>query len=77
MPENQSVWWIKPKDLDDLTVEEVEGGFDLSAPDGTECAAWLSYYNQTEELRQTFNDAFVEMLREHLENLEEKHGCTD
>lgn len=77
MPENQSVWWIRPKDLDDLTVEEVEGGFDLSAPDGTECAAWLSYYNQTEELRQTFNDAFVEMLMEHLENLKEHHGCTD
>lgn len=68
--ELRAVWWPSPEALRDLTVEDAEGGFTLSAPDGTECAAWLGHYNQTDELREQFNRAFVACLAQHLERLE-------
>ena len=72
-----SFWWPSPEAIQDLVVEDVEGGFDLSAPDDTECGAWLSYWNQTPEHVQTFSDAFTEMLRTHLDTLEEENGKTE
>ena len=75
--ELHQIWWPSPEAIDDLTIEETEEGFELQAPDGTECARWLSYYSRTEELHKTFEAAFVEVLKQHLENLENKNGCTD
>jgi hypothetical protein len=67
-------WWPHPDALQDLTVEDGEGGFDLSAPDDTECGAWLSYWNQSPEHVQIFNEAFTESLRNHLDTLKDENG---
>lgn len=75
--ESHQMWWPSPEAVDDLTVEETEKGFKLQAPDGTECACWLSYYSQTEELRKVFEAALVDMLWERLGNLGNENGCTD
>jgi len=64
------IWWPSPEALWDLTVEDAEHGFTLIAPDNTECAAWLGYYNQTDELRERFNQAFVACLAQYLGRLE-------
>lgn len=58
------MWWPHPDAFDDLTVTDTETGFELSAPDGSECAIWLEYFNRTEELHEEFETSFVEMLRE-------------
>ena len=58
------MWWPHPDAFDALTVTDTEEGFELSAPDGSECAFWLEYFNFTEELHEEFETAFVEMLRD-------------
>jgi hypothetical protein len=58
------MWWPHPDAFDDLTVTDTETGYQLSAPDGSECAIWLEYFNHTEELHEEFETCFVEMLRE-------------
>ena len=76
-PTNIEMWWPSPEALKDLTVEDAEEGFTLSAPDGSDCAAWLNYWNCSEEHLQVFNEAFVEMLRAYLYTLENEHGETE
>lgn len=71
------IWWPSAKAIEDLTIEETEEGFTLQAPGGTECDAWLSYYNESDERRETFNAAFVEMLKQHLERLKDQNGCSE
>jgi len=58
------MWWPHPDAFDDLIVTDTETGFELSAPDGSECAIWLEYFNRTEELHEEFETCFVETLRE-------------
>ena len=58
------MWWPHPDAFDDLTVIDTEEGFELSAPDKSECGLWLGHYNSTEELHKEFETAFVEMLRD-------------
>jgi len=58
------MWFPHPDAFDDLTVTETETGFELSAPDGSECSIWLEYFNRTEELHEEFETFFVEMLSE-------------
>ena len=58
------MWWPHLDALDDLTITDTETGFQLSAPNGSECAVWLEYFNRTEELHEEFETSFVEMLRE-------------
>lgn len=65
-----TIWYPSPGAFDDLTVTDTEQGFELSAPDGTECADWLGYYNSTEELHEEFEREFVAMLTEHARRLE-------
>jgi hypothetical protein len=60
--------------LDDLTITEIEDGFQFSAPDGTQCAAWLSYYNSTDELREEFSELIISALKTRLEEIEGQHG---
>ncbi len=74
MMEGNDIWWPSKRALNDLTIDEIEGGFTLSAPDGTECADWLGYYNSTDELRELFNAAFVRALTEYIQKLEQDGG---
>jgi hypothetical protein len=65
------IWWPHPDALDDLTVEitEEEDGsatIHLEAPDGTECADWLNYFNASEERHQVFEREFLRTLIEHI-----------
>ena len=61
------MWWPHPDAFDDLIVTDTEEGFELSAPDGSECGLWLGYFNRTEELHKEFETAFVQILREAVE----------
>jgi hypothetical protein len=65
-----AIWYPSLKAFDDLMIVETEDGLEFSAPDGTECAAWLGYYNSTEELREEFNADINGVLTEHIERLE-------
>lgn len=58
------MWWPHPDAFDDLTVTDTEDGYELSAPDDSECGFWLGYFNSTEELQKEFETSFVNMLRE-------------
>ena len=61
-----SVWWpIPAEELDDLRVEEVEGGFEFSAPEGTPCGKWLRFWNETEERRERFSKEVLKSILEH------------
>ena len=57
------IWWPSPSALDDLNVIDTETGFDLEAPEGTECGEWLAYFNETPERKEAFERAFIEMLK--------------
>lgn len=72
-----TMWWPSPEALEDLTVEDSEHGFELSAPDETECGAWLNFWSQDEKHQKTFNDAFVEVLKDYLNFLETENGETE
>lgn len=69
------IWWPHPSALDDLTVEFGEDEEDgscqihLSAPDGTECADWLNYFNETDERKAAFERAFIQSLLDQIEML--------
>ena len=61
------MWWPHPDAFDDLIVTDTEEGFELSAPDGSECGLWLGHYNSTKELHEEFETSFVNVLREAVE----------
>jgi hypothetical protein len=65
-----SIWYLSLSALDDLTVTENEDGFEFSAPEGTECAAWLGHYDSTAELREEFSTAIIASLIDRIEELE-------
>jgi hypothetical protein len=67
-------WWPHPAALQDLTVEDVEDGYDLSAPANTECWDWLSYWSQSPEHHKVFTDAFIETLKAHIDFLDKQNG---
>jgi hypothetical protein len=73
-PTLNEMWWPSSAALDDLVVEDFEEGFTLSAPDGTVCAEWLNFWNQSEEHKQIFSKAFEEMLRVYLDTLKDENG---
>jgi hypothetical protein len=67
-------WWPNPQAFDDLTVEfeDTEDGgslIHLDAPDGTECAEWLSFYQETPERLAAFEKEFMRTLLEHAQRL--------
>lgn len=70
------MWWPSPKDLEDLEVEENEGGLSFSAPEDSECSAWLQYFSQTEELRLEFENEINNCLLLYL-NQKEQDGETE
>ena len=66
------IWWPHPSALDDLSVsftdhEDGSATIHLSAPDDTECADWLSYFNETEERKAAFERAFIQSLLDQIE----------
>lgn len=65
-----SIWYPSRVALDDLTVTETDDGFEFSAPDGSECAAWLGYFNSTEELQEEFNVAIINAIKNRIEELD-------
>jgi len=73
-----SFWWPHPDAFNDLTVSDIDDGWQLSAPDDTELAAWINYWSQDEEHHALFQTVFVRALTEHanfvLDSLEEQHG---
>jgi hypothetical protein len=69
-------WWPSPGAFDNLTVTDTEDGWDLSAPDDTELAEWLSYWNQSEEHHALFQTVFVKALTDHAELVIENYGKT-
>lgn len=71
------MWWPSPEAFDVLVVEDVENGFDLSAPDDSECGLWLSYWNQSEEHREFFSKEFTKVLIEHANLTLDQHGKTE
>ena len=56
-------WWPHPDSFSELTVEDSEDGFELSAPDDSEIAKWLSYYNSSDELRAQFNIELINAIQ--------------
>jgi hypothetical protein len=78
------IWWPHPSAFDDLTVEfeDLEDGgsiIHLGAPDGTECAEWLAYFQETPERQEAFQREFMKSLKNHIQRLEngEIEGVTD
>jgi hypothetical protein len=71
------MWWPTPESLKDLTVEETEEGFDLSAPEGSECGLWLAYFSETEELRQEFQAEFETCLLNYIQEQDGKNEVPD
>lgn len=71
------MWWPTPEAFDDLVVEDAKNGFDLSAPDDSECGEWLSYWNQDEEHRKFFEQEFKEILLTYAQSILEEHGKTE
>ena len=67
-------WWPHPEAFQDLTVEDTEEGFTLSAPDNTECAEWLSYWDQDEAHHRIFEDMFIQVLTDQANKTLETHG---
>ena len=69
-------WWPDPSAFEDLTVEDAEGGFTLTAPDDTECGDWLTYWNQSPEHIELFTEAFTECLQNYIDTTIEENGQT-
>lgn len=65
-----TMWWPSPETLSDLVVEDAEGGFSLSAPEDTECSAWLEYWSQSPEHQEFFCQQFLTVLTAYLKSLE-------
>ena len=69
-----TMWWPSPEAFNDLTVEDADEGFTLSAPDDTECGEWLAHWNQDEEHQKVFNEAFIEVLMNYIKTHDLEHG---
>jgi hypothetical protein len=68
------IWWPHPSAFDDLTVEteDTEDGgslIHLSAPDNTECAEWLAYFQETPQRQAAFEREFMRSLLEHAQRV--------
>lgn len=73
-PTEIEMWWPTPSAFDDLTVEDAEHGFTLSAPDDTECGEWLAFWAQDEEHHVLFEKEFITVLTDYCNLLEQAHG---
>jgi hypothetical protein len=56
-------FWPSPEILTDLVVSQIgETSFEFSAPEGTECAKWLSLFDKTPELQEEFRSNVIKMI---------------
>ena len=69
-------FWPSPDAFEDLTVEDTDEGFTLTAPDDTECGEWLAHWNQSPEHIELFTEAFTEALTNNLDTILEENGQT-
>ena len=67
-------FWPSPDAFEDLTVEDTDDGFTLTAPDDTECGEWLAYWSQSPEHIELFTEAFTEALKNNLDTILEENG---
>ena len=67
-------FWPSPDAFEDLTVEDADEGFTLTAPDDSECGEWLAFWNQSPEHLELFTKEFTKNL---LNYLEEVNGQTE
>jgi len=67
-PKPTDFWWLSLKAFDDITVENTEEGWSLSAPDESEAGKWLAHYNSTEELHAQFNQELTKALMDRVEH---------
>lgn len=65
-----AIWWPHPSAFDDLTVTETEDGFEFSAPDGTECADWLSYFSETPERKAAWESEILNSITNYIQHFE-------
>ena len=70
-------WWPSLEAFDNLTVEDAEEGFTLTAPDDTECGEWLAYWNQSPEHLELFTEAFTQALKNNLDTILGQDGQTE
>ena len=68
------MWWPSPEAFEDLTVEDAEHGFDLSAPDDTECGEWLAFWNQDEAHHLVFEKEFTAVLSHYANKILDANG---
>ncbi len=73
-PTDIEMWWPSPEAFEDLTVEDAEYGFDLSAPDGTECAEWLAHWAQDEAHHKVFEVQFIKVLSDYANKILNTNG---
>lgn len=66
-------FWPSPDAFEDLTVEDTDEGFTLTAPDNTECGEWLAYWNQSSEHIELFTETFTETLTSYLKTINGKN----
>ncbi len=71
------MWWPSPEAFNDLTVEDAENGFTLSAPDDTECGEWLAFWSQDESHHMVFEKEFTEVIKHYTNQTLEQHGETE
>jgi hypothetical protein len=72
-----SFWYPSQEAFSDLTVTETEDGFTFSAPDDTECADWLGYYNSTEELQKEFTAEIINAIQAYINKLDNGNSQQD
>jgi DUF438 domain-containing protein len=76
-PKPTEFWWLSLEAFDDITVEDTEEGFALTAPDESEAGKWLAHYNSTEELHAQFTQELTKALMDrvkHYDTQEEING---
>jgi hypothetical protein len=71
------MWWPSPEAFDVLIVEDAEYGFDLSAPDDSECGEWLAYWSQDDIHQKVFEQEFIAVLKHYANEILDQHGETE
>ena len=66
------MWRRRPESFSDLSITDTKEGWQPEAPDNSDMAEWLQYWNQTEEHHDFFEKEFIETLTNYIKNVEIK-----